>query len=118
MEKVRKFKNEDIISAIKKLEYLRVNLSRIGRLEIKTKDDVRKFLQIQNLFMIESDMYRKLTDVWRVLIDSYEGKEDEELEEILENSTNNWKIPYDLSNSEIEAKINYLLTLLTEKNSK
>jgi hypothetical protein len=104
MKEIRCFNNKDILESIKILEYLRVSLTNIGRLDLKNNNDFEKFLLVENLFISQSDIYKKLTFIWRLLIDNYTEEEEEALDEELELVIP-WKVPYHLELDELREKV-------------
>lgn len=104
MKEIRSFKNKDILESIKILECLRVSLANIGRLDLKNNEDLERFLLIENLFISQSDIYKKLTFISRLLIDNYTEDEDENLDEELE-LVKPWEVPCSLELDELKDKV-------------
>jgi hypothetical protein len=108
MKETREFENGEIIDTIKELEFLRVNLARIGRLETRNSQEVDRFLLIIGLFIFQGDAYKKLTKIWRVLVSNYSADEEEELDELV-SENENWNIPYGLSNEQLLERLKKIL---------
>lgn len=96
-----KYKKEEIKNIIFIIDEIRVTIAQIGRLY---HSDYEKALLIQDLFILENDLYKKLNDSYKVLSAEFKGDDELELDDFLEEKEY-WKIPLDLDKVSIKEKI-------------
>lgn len=100
MEPIRKFQHKDIVGIIQDLEFIRINLTRIGKLSTANDKDLEKVLLIQSLFLADIGVQNKFSRVWRLLVDNYKGDEAEDLDDQLD-TIDHWEIPNHLEIEEL-----------------
>ncbi len=104
MENLRVFKNQDILEAIKILDFVRVNLANIGRMDLSNEKSIEKFLLTENLFIHDTELFKKISKVWRILVDNYNENEEDELDELV-GTVDKWDFPTSINNDELKNTI-------------
>lgn len=105
MDKNIKYKKEDIEKVIFNIDEIRVTIAKFGRLY---HTDYEKMLLLQNLFILENNLYQKLNEVYKILSAEFKDKNELELDNYLENKEY-WEIPFELDKYSIQKRINKIV---------